>query len=547
MCSSVLSAASRACLDAEVPEFLSVRGFWLFFRLGDKLPELCPTDLPSMLECCAHALVDARPLTVRVTACKALCRQLKHISSSEAKSALLLQGGVLTSLGSLLQISSEEVLHLVLESLTAIVRICPEAIMVVHESFVPLVLQVWQRSAADPLVHLEAMDLICCAAASSGSLCRALENGFAPFLETLFANVASQEAHLVSSAMDLYGVFVKRAELPLSPHIWNCVGPLLSVALDSSDSGTLQNACDPICSLVRRAPTQISEGGILPQILRVLERLLSEEVSEDASLFVGPVITLLVSHLGHQLQPGLIAGLLCATAKCLARSERPFLQQSLIVVLARLMHESLNDVLTILSSAEVIVGAKPCTALELLLSAWMQHAHKMRSRHTRNVAFSAMVLLHRACTEGDTRLLSLQFQQPLPKQLINALLKALIYENDRHQKLKERVLKGAQAGSDDDDDDDVNTSGSDDSDGDDALLLTELIDLDEDFEDDDAGEMDTFRDIECSDPLSKLDLREHLAAYLKAQLQNSTGSLVGDEVLAKEIRAAIAIAQQGTL
>lgn len=387
------------------------------------------------------------------------------------------------------------------------------------------------------------MDLISCAAASNVMLCLALENGFAPFLETLFANVASQDAHLVSSAMDLYGVLVKRAQLPLSPHIWNCVGPLLSVALDSSDSGTLQNACDPICSLVRRAPTQITEGGLLPQILRVLERLLSEEVSEDASLFVGPVITLLVAHLGHQLQPGLIAGLLCATAKCLARSERPFLQQSLIVVLARLMHESLNDVLTILSSAEVIVGAKPCNALELLLSAWMQHVDKMRSRHTRNVAFSAMVLLHRACTEGDTRLLSLQFQQPLPKQLIDALCKALIYENDRQQKLKERVLKGAQAAADDDDEY-VNPSESDDSDGDDALLLTELINLDEDFEDDDAGEMDTFRDLECSDPLSKLDLREHLAAYLKVQLQNGPGSLGGDELLAKEIGAAIAAAQQ---
>merc|ERR1719235_1685622 len=170
------------------------------------------------------------------------------------------------------------------------------------------------------MVHMDVMDLISCASTSNPQLRESLEVVLSPFVERVLMNAAGEEPHLVGAVVDLYGVIVKRAAIPLGGHVWRCAQPLLTVVLTSSDCPVLQNACDPICSLVRRAPSQVAEAGLLPQILHALERLLTGELEESACVFVGPVVSLLIAHYGQQLPVDITAGLLRATVSRLAKS-----------------------------------------------------------------------------------------------------------------------------------------------------------------------------------------------------------------------------------
>eukprot|EP00746_Dinoflagellata_sp_MGD_P008767 gnl/MRDRNA2_/MRDRNA2_117600_c0_seq1.p1 gnl/MRDRNA2_/MRDRNA2_117600_c0~~gnl/MRDRNA2_/MRDRNA2_117600_c0_seq1.p1 ORF type:complete len:993 (+),score=202.08 gnl/MRDRNA2_/MRDRNA2_117600_c0_seq1:126-3104(+) len=551
-CEHILRVASRACTDKSTPEFLRARGFSLFWRLGEAVPELCAGDLPQLLGYCAAALNPSEPLTVRICACKALCRQLPMIRNPADRSQLLLNGGVLTSLGSLLHESSEEVIHLVLESLTVIVKACPEAVVTIRDSFTPLIVQAWQKSVTDPMINAEVMDLISCAAFHNPVLRGDLEMGLSPVVESLLqgavlpnAGTECPEAHVVAAAIDLYGVIVKRAEIPFPEHVWKCVNKLFAVTLSSEDNMVLQNACDPICSIVKRTPGQLMEAGLLPQLLQALERLLSGNLEEDACVFVGPVISLLIAHFGSKLSPELTAGLLRAVVGRLARSQRPIVRQSLIVVLARLMHENLDGVISILHAVEVPVADKLCTGLELLLSVWLQNANQIRSRTSRNIAFSALVLLHRAAETGDSRLLAIRMRDSLPKRLLEVIGEALEYENECWKKEHIASAKSLKNAAKQQLDDDGSDADSDENDtvgagGTYESVLDDLAALEDDSDDDDAG--DTFQEVERQDPLSKLDLREYLAAHLEGLLAKGP-QLVADEAQCRQLSAAVAAAR----
>jgi len=91
-----------------------------------------------------------------------------------------LEHGVLASLGALMQAADEELLHLTLESLCLIVKQCPGAMVSVEASLAALILEIWRRCAADPMVHLQVLDLVSCATGSDARLQQSLEERLLP-------------------------------------------------------------------------------------------------------------------------------------------------------------------------------------------------------------------------------------------------------------------------------------------------------------------------------------------------------------------------------
>jgi len=540
------STCGRLCGDSGVPDLLRARAFAVLRRLGDAVCAMSPSDLPALLDAAACALTLNEPMVVRVSACRAFCRFLTAVSDKALRDRLLVERGVLASLGSLMRGADEELLHLTLESLCVIVRQCPDTIVTVASSLASLILEIWLRSRSDPLVGLQVLDLVSCATAANPQLQLALEAGLLPaVLQDL---QLGSDPHAASSAVQLYGVLLKRAAVPLAGLLWQCVEPLIALIMKSEESGFLENACDSLICLVQRAPTQVTDAGLLVPMLQCVEHLLGPGLDDNACLFVGPFTTLLLSQFGKLLPAQVVTGLLRALVLRLSHAKLPYLKQELFVVVARLMHEDLAGVLGALAAMQLPRkdGTGDRNGLEFLLSMWMVDAEQIRARRARNVTVSALCRLHERCG-ADQQLGSLQVDgissPTLSERLLALILAALEFENERCRKhqasLQSADLDDSEEDDDEDDDDDGDALGGA-SKSRTAQLLSELVDLEDDDDDLDellgagGGEGDTYQDLERSDPFHSMDLRRTAGEYLARQPQPHNGDL------ARKLAAALA-------
>eukprot|EP00439_Symbiodinium_sp_Y106_P085569 s109_g28.t8 len=258
-------------------------------------------EIPHLLEAAAKSLGPDEPLVVRVSACRVFCRFLTAMHDDKLREDLLLKKGVLSSLGSLLRDAdedlntsvfrfiiatamkgspplqrAEELLHLCLECLCIIVKQCPTIMAAVSHELCPLTVQIWRRCAADPMVHMQVLDLVSCCISADPKLQSAMEDssfgsecttfvkgvsGLSPRVkwpallekcchaaslplslhglprpklgkESLLPVVANDlqpgsDPHLASSAIELLGVLLKRAAVPFGATMCSCVAPLV--------------------------------------------------------------------------------------------------------------------------------------------------------------------------------------------------------------------------------------------------------------------------------------------------------------------------------
>eukprot|EP00928_Gymnodinium_smaydae_P038962 TRINITY_DN26739_c0_g1_i1.p1 TRINITY_DN26739_c0_g1~~TRINITY_DN26739_c0_g1_i1.p1 ORF type:complete len:1049 (-),score=269.06 TRINITY_DN26739_c0_g1_i1:431-3184(-) len=549
MVPTVLGLAGRLCADSSAPDFLRARAFALLRKLGDAVCALAPQDLPALLRASAAGLAQGEPLPVRVSACRVFCRFLSASQDVALKEALLRECGVLASLASLVRDASEELLHLALESLCLVIKCCPGAMASVEEELGQLVAQLWRRTR-DELTHLQILDVISCAAGSHARLQRAMETHLLPAVREGLKPEA--DPHETASAVELLGTLLQRASVPLEAHVWSCVELLPPAVLRCDESMLMQNACDALIVLVKRTPGQIVDGGLLEPLLRCVGRFLGPDLDDDACLFAGPFVTLLLVQLGGQLSAELRADLLRALVSRLARAERPYLQQGLIVVVARLLHQDIAGVLTVLRSTEVVVGADGSgvrrNGLEAFLTVWLARAKEILAKRARSVTVSALCKLHEHCLK-DPQLASLRLagdaNEALAASLFGAVVDALEHENSRTKKLRDSTKALAAGNFDDDEDEDDDDEDEDKGDfgrGDKKLekYLHGLVDLDDDDDgelslggdfDDDAlavggGESatDVVQQLEREDPLSSLDVGKTAAEYLAANAAFAAGS-----------------------
>jgi len=458
--------------------------------------------VPRLLEAAAAGLAPAEPLIVRVSACRVFCRFLTATADEQLREDLLLKKGVLASLGSLLRDADEELLHLCLECLCIIVKKCPNTMAAVDGDLCPLTVQIWRRCAADPMVHMQVLDLVSCCVSTARRLQRSMEEHLLPVVH---ADLQSSDAHLASSAMELFGVLLKHSDVPFAEEILTCAGLLLAKAMQSDESMMLQNACETLVSLVQRSPSQGAD--LLEPLLRFSERLLGPDLEDDACLYVGPLAMLLFANYGRMLPVQLQVGLLQALVLRLARAERPYLKQELVVVFARLLHEDLNGSLNALANMEV--KGSTHGGLQLLMSTWLACAPEIRARRARNITVSALCRIHERCRE-DPHLRSQLGEAASPERLLQAILAGLEFENLRCSQLRDVSSKALDEDSDDDEED------ADDSKDHKNVFLSDFLDL-EDVDSDGSDAADTFQDLERKDPLAEMDLQKVLAQYLANQ------------------------------
>mmetsp|Transcript_52814 Transcript_52814/g.115433 ORF Transcript_52814/g.115433 Transcript_52814/m.115433 type:complete len:1006 (-) Transcript_52814:126-3143(-) len=545
---TILPATGRLCQDKGAPDLLRARSFALLRRLGDAVCAMLPGDLPALLDAAACALTANEPMVVRVSACRAFCRFLTAVSDKSIRDRLLVERSVLASLGSLMRGADEELLHLTLESLCIIVRQCVDTIVSVADELSALVLEIWSRSRSDPLVGLQVLDLVSCATAGDQRLQVSLEKNLLPsILQDLQPGC---DPHAASTSVQLLCTLMKRAAVPFHGALWQTMPLLIDLVMKSEESGFLENSCDLLVCLVQRSPAQVKEAGLVGPLLQCVQRLLSPGLDDNACVFVGPLLTLLLDKFGKEFPSDILAGLLQVVVRRLSQAKLPFLVQELLVVIGRLMHQDLQGVITTLGS-QPVEGGGGGNNLELLLSLWLGHAEEVRAKRARNVTVTALCRLHERLL-ADPQLQSLRVPGPdgamvvanLADRVLAVVLAALEFENGRARRSLEAAKKAPvdSDASDDNDDDDDGAGGK----GRQADLLDYWDLLDDDDDDDEELEEllagggdsgvggDSFFDLERSDPFHNIDLRQHAAEYL-SKLQQPPS----DQALSSKIATAL--------
>ncbi|KAF4758090.1 Importin 9 [Perkinsus olseni] len=494
---NLVKVAAGIVGQEDSPPFLRLRGLALLAKISDYMKSCFTADCYSVLQHSLQAMQPSNHICLRLIATRAFCQYLRICAGQRPDECnqLLLSGGGFQSIGSLMSWSGEgladESMHLCIEALTSITRYSPKSIVAVSDDFLALTMSLWDRAAMDPLVHLQVLDLLSCACAVDPSLLGKVSSTVTPKIRQCLSNPDQYESHTVGSSIELLSILLKRSTVPYPEDMWSCVKPLLSLCLHTTDAPLIQNACDTLLYVVRRAPMEQLEQS-KAMILSTLERLLNaDELDDSAAMFAGPLITAVVERMGSALGPQFMQAML----QRLLAARAQHLVQSLLVVFARLVHGNPVGVVDAMASFTIPLEGKAATGLEALMAMWCVTASKVAARDSRTILLTALVKL---IDSRAPALLNVRTRTPLPVRLIEVLTSGLEYEVKRDRQRSH--VRGATLlndlmdtsgdvdGSDDDDEEELSEEDAYNE------ILGQLEEYAEDSDSDEDSEEEEVRD-----------------------------------------------------
>ncbi|EER08903.1 conserved hypothetical protein [Perkinsus marinus ATCC 50983] len=463
---NLVKVAAGIVGQEDAPPFLRLRGLALLAKICEYMKASFTADCYTILQHSLEAMQAKNHICLRLIATRAFCQYLKICAPQrpEECNALLLSGGGFQSIGSLMNWSGEDLadesMHLCIEALTSITRYSPKSIVAVGDDFLGLTMSLWDRAAMDPLVHLQVLDLLSCACGVDRSLLGKVSSTVTPKIRQCLSNPDEYESHTVGSSIELLSILLKRSSVPYPEDMWLCVQQLLSLCLHTTDAPLIQNACDTLLYVVRRAPMgQLEQAKTM--VLSTLERLLdANELDDSASMFAGPLITAVVERMGSALGPQFMQAML----QRLLAARAQHLVQSLLVVFARLVHANPVGVVDTMAGFSVPLEGKAATGLEALMAMWCVTAPKVAARDSRTILLTALIKL---IDSRAPALLGVRTRTPLPVRLIEVLTAGLEYEVKRDRQrshVRGATLlndNGHMGGSDDDEEDEEEISEED--------------------------------------------------------------------------------------
>ena len=156
------------------------------------------------------------------------------------------------------------------------------------------------------------------------------------FINVLEANRPNNYKYtpLLSLVLEFITVFLKKKPssefLPseIDQHLFE---PLAKVLAYSTEDETLQLATEAFSYLIFNTDTQVMEPRLM-DIMKVLERLLSLEVSDSAAMNVGSLVVTIFTRFSGEIQP-LVERILQAVVIRLVKAQNISTQQNLFSVL----------------------------------------------------------------------------------------------------------------------------------------------------------------------------------------------------------------------
>ncbi|MCO5588833.1 hypothetical protein L7F22_042793 [Adiantum nelumboides] len=331
---------------------------------------------------------------IRVCACRSL---LELLQTSKIEVLRPHMEGVLTSLCNFMQEVSEETLHLTLDTLQTAIKADPQTSCAMESKLSPLVLGVWRHNISDPFVSMDALEVLEALKDTPGCL-EPLVSRVLPFVGPILANPSDQAPGLVAGTVDLLNILIKKSSARVVHAIYNVAfQALIGLVLHSDDQSELQNATECLAAILQEGgETMLSWSGDSAGTMRLLldaaARLLNPELDSSSSLFVERLISQLIHKLPGHMAPHL-RDLVAALVQRMETSEIMGLRNSLILVVARLVHMSAPDVGQLLYLLVSIPTKDFPSSLEYIMSEWTKHQGEMQGAYQIKVTTTALALI----------------------------------------------------------------------------------------------------------------------------------------------------------
>ncbi|KAI5081597.1 hypothetical protein GOP47_0001340 [Adiantum capillus-veneris] len=371
--------------------FLYGRALWVASKLSTFIDE---RRCEQFLKAAVAGLGPNSSAPIRVCACRSLL-ELLPIAKIQVLHPHM--EGVMTSLCNFMQEVSEETLHLTLDTLQTAIKADPQTSWAMESKLSPLVLGMWRQYISDPFVSMDALEILEALKDTPGCL-ESLVSRVLPFVGPVLANPSDQAPGLVAGTVDLLNILIKKSSAGIVQAVYNVAfAALIGLVLRSDDHSELQNATECLATFVQEGgETMLSWSGDAAGTMRMLldasARLLNPELDSSSSLFVERLISQLILKLPGHMAPHL-KDLVVALVQRMETSEIMGLRNSLILVIARLVHMSAPDVGQLLNLLVSIPAKNSPNSLEYVMSEWTKHQGEMQGAYQIKVTTTALALI----------------------------------------------------------------------------------------------------------------------------------------------------------
>ncbi|PBL00281.1 ARM repeat-containing protein [Armillaria gallica] len=476
-------------------------------------------------------------------------------------------------MGPFLLHTSEDTLSLVLETLSVIVGVdggkwmTPE----LADSLVLAILEVWAKNNKDPILLSIFPDILeSLASASAPAIYEVVVKQALPSLCNSISSASIDESWITSSAIDLVNSLINGSKnglgdgffALLAPHLFKCLG-------EADDRDVLQNGIICLTLIVRKDCKQLlswsdnnGRSG-LDYVLTLVAKVLQGE-DESAGLTIGDLIIHLLRRAGDAVLP-VLPDLLQAMVNRMVTAKTASFVQSLVIPFAFLITHQRDTVLSLLETT----NTQGRSGLEVLIHTWCENAETFQGFWPSRISTMALSQLF-VCERPS--LLNLMVKgdlivKPETKNVIMTrsrtrttpteftsiafpvkALKILIHDLQSSGESATFAASGGNLPDADDDEGDEDWSDQGDGGKRDADLqyLSDLIgpkglafDNDDIFEDNDDEDLKT-------DPISQMDMQEHLTSFLRecASRNTSNFSVLVEQLTAEEMAVVQVVVSQ---
>uniref|UniRef100_A0A7I4DD79 Importin N-terminal domain-containing protein n=1 Tax=Physcomitrium patens TaxID=3218 RepID=A0A7I4DD79_PHYPA len=331
-----------------------------------------------------NGLGDGMPAPIKVGACRALAQLFEHVNVSSLRTHL---GPVYAALAKLLQ--------------EAAIKADDQAAAAAEPVISPLLLNTWANNVSDPFISCDAFDTLETLKKVPGCA-QPLALRALPVLASILARPQHQPQQqpqdLVNGALDLLAMLLKKAPLEVVKAAHDAsFKSVISIVLQSDDTSELQNGTECLAAFVREGgEALLGWGGDADQTMRMLldsvARLLNPEQDSSSALFVGNLVTTLITQLSVRTAPH-IRDLIAALVIRMQSTSVAVLKSKLLIVFARLVHMASPNVGQLIDLLATIPAKEHENALAYVMSEWVMHQVEIQGSYQIKVSTTALALL----------------------------------------------------------------------------------------------------------------------------------------------------------
>ncbi|KAJ0037329.1 hypothetical protein Pint_23386 [Pistacia integerrima] len=373
------------------------------------------------------------PPPVKVGACQALSQLLPEANKGIIEPQMM---GLFSSLTDLLHQASDETLHLILETLQAVIK-AGFLTALMEPILSPVILNTWALHVSDPFIsidvievlevmtclidrksilHISYSDLACnepdLAIKCSPGCIHPLASRILPYIGPILNKPQQQPDGLVAGSLDLLTMLLKASNTRhdvchsivqnapsdvIKAAYDVCFDAVIQIILKSEDHSEMQNATECLASFISGARQDVlawggNSGFTMRSLLDAASRLLDPDMEGSGSLFVGTYILQLILHLPSQMAQH-IQDLVVALVIRLRSAQIAGLRNSLLLIFARLVHISAPNVEQFINLLISIPAEGYDNSFAYVMSEWTKQHGEILGAYAIKITTTALALL----------------------------------------------------------------------------------------------------------------------------------------------------------